>query len=470
MANSKALATVASTSGAIDKFSAQFVQYLQDCGLPHENVLVVVDERRKVINLVPDLVALVAQERRAEAMYMSKFVAACGAGLFDAALNFIWDEVVLSLRRRVARFDLAYFYDTAVPPADREDYETETDLVSLSDSALIKGAHACGMLTDIGYKHIDYIRDMRNWASAAHPNQAQLTGYQLVAWFETCLKEVILREPEGAVLIVGRLLHNLRQHSITDGDVPAVADSIKRLPLPLLSALLRSIMGLYCDPRQDVRVRDNIKRIAKHVWSVSDDRSRGDSGLKYATYAANADVDRKALAHEFLELVDGLAYLPPSDLALNITQLAAQLETTHDAWDNFHHEPPLARQLRRYIPQNGDIPAQANDEYVRVLTRCRVGRRAGVASGAAPIYDALIDLFTETQIKAFVRTLYTQEIMGRLDNTGCSDRFRAIAARLRPKIVSQAIKRVFDAIDRATAAQLPLLSKDDVFDGLVAAM
>ena len=30
-------------------------------------------------------------------------------GLFDAALNYLWDELVSELRRRVAGFDLAYF-------------------------------------------------------------------------------------------------------------------------------------------------------------------------------------------------------------------------------------------------------------------------------------------------------------------------------------------------------------------------
>ncbi len=32
---------------------------------------------------------------------------------------------------------------------------------------------------------------MRNWASAAHPNNSEITGLQLVSWLETCIKEVI---------------------------------------------------------------------------------------------------------------------------------------------------------------------------------------------------------------------------------------------------------------------------------------
>jgi len=42
---------------------------------------------------------------------------------------------------------------------------------------------------------------MRNWASAAHPNQNQITGLQLIGWFETCTKEVIaLPETNSSVV------------------------------------------------------------------------------------------------------------------------------------------------------------------------------------------------------------------------------------------------------------------------------
>jgi hypothetical protein len=181
LAKTQHTALVKPATAAVDRFSEGFRSYLTGLGLPVDGVLVAADERAKVLANAPDLVALLDVSQLAEAMYVSKFIAACGAGLFDAALNFVWDEVVVRLRDRVARFDLGYFYDTAVPQQERQDYQTEEDLRSLSDAALIKGALKCGMLTDIGYRHLDYIREMRNWASAAHPNHAALTGFQLVA-------------------------------------------------------------------------------------------------------------------------------------------------------------------------------------------------------------------------------------------------------------------------------------------------
>jgi hypothetical protein len=454
----------------VDKFSEGLRIYLDGLGLPVDGVLVAADERGRVLQNAPQLVDLLDKDQRTNALYVSKFIAACGAGLFDAALNFIWDEVVVRLRDRVNRFDLSYFYDTAVPQQERQDFQTQEDLRSLSDAALIKGALKCGMLTDVGYKHLDYIRDMRNWASAAHPNQASLTGFQVVAWFETCLKEVILREPEGQVLEVGRLLRNLREQTLGAHDVPAIAASVCLLPSDLASALLRAAAGIYCDPRQDVRVRENIKFIAIHLWNAAPESTRGEIGLKHANFAANGDVDRSQLAHQFLDLVNGLPYLPATELALEIQDAVARLESAHDGWSNFSNEPPLARRLRKFIPNSGKIPSQVNDEYVRVLLRCAIGRTSGVSHMAEPIYDELIALFEEPQIRAVIAAMGATEIATRLSNAGCSERLLAIIAKLRVKTVAQAIQQILSAISQATPAQLPILHKDSRFQRLVEKM
>ena len=455
---------------AIDRFSDDFQNYLTGIGLPATNVLAAVEERSKIIRNLPELVATLSNDQRKGAMYMSKFIAACGAGLFDAALNFLWDEVVVRLRSRVAQFDLGYFLDTAVPdPQTRKQFKTEDDLRSLSDDALIRGALKCGILSDIAYKHLDYIRDMRNWASAAHPNHVQLTGFQLIAWCETCVKEVLTKDFDEAVLEVGKLLDNLRNHKLTLADIPAVSASLSKLRIDLITALLRSIVGLYCDPKQEVRVRDNARLLAPDIWALATAAARGEVGLKYANYAANADVPRKAFAREFLELVDGLSYLPENDRAMEIMGLVSRLETAHEGMNNFYNEPPIARELRKYIGDDGAIPTQINEEYVRVLSRCRIGRTTGVSQAAVPLYDALFELFGAAQTRALVKVLDKAEIAGRLDNAECAARFREIATKLNAKVVEQPLKRVYEIMLSASDPQLPNLAKTTEFQRAVKA-
>src|SRR5688500_6531275 len=94
-------ALVKPATTAVTRFSEGVTQYLVSLGLPSEGVLVAPDERHRVFQNFPALVELFEEKQRADAMYVSKFIVACGAGLFDAALNFIWDEVVQRLRDRV---------------------------------------------------------------------------------------------------------------------------------------------------------------------------------------------------------------------------------------------------------------------------------------------------------------------------------------------------------------------------------
>lgn len=113
----------------------------------------------------------------ARSHYISRMIAASAVGLFDAALNYLWDELVSELRRRVVGFDLGYFYDTAAGGSDlRKNLKTEDDLTRIDDASMLRAAHEIGMLTDVGYQRLDHIRYMRNHASAGHPNQVTLTG------------------------------------------------------------------------------------------------------------------------------------------------------------------------------------------------------------------------------------------------------------------------------------------------------
>jgi hypothetical protein len=164
---------------ALTAFSSDLQGYLDFLGLP-QDVFVDLDERRDVIDVMPAVIRHLSATQLQAATYISKFVAASAVGLFDAALNYLWNETIRNLRDKVARFDLEYFYDSTITdPAKRARFRDSGDLDKLDDWELIKGCQATGILTELGYKHLDYIRDLRNHTSAAHPNQNELTGLQV---------------------------------------------------------------------------------------------------------------------------------------------------------------------------------------------------------------------------------------------------------------------------------------------------
>ncbi|PGF06126.1 hypothetical protein COM59_26305 [Bacillus pseudomycoides] len=449
----------------VDSFSEGLTQYLQELNLPHENVLVNTDERMDVIENLPRVVTRLSPEIKTGSLYISKFIAACGAGLFDAALNFLWNETVINLRNKVVRFDMDYFLNSTVTDAKRRaTFKSEDDLKKLDEWELIKGCKDTGIITEIGYKHLDYIRDMRNHASAAHPNHNDLDGLQLTSWLQTCIKEVLAKEPEGPVLEVKRLLNNLRTNILTEADLPPIVANIEMLPTELIDSTIRAVFGMYTDPQLDVQIRNNLKLVASSLWMYCSSESKKNLGLKYAVFSANADLPRKAFAHEFLQFVAGLSYLPTEQIVVDMDQALDNLLMVHNGYNNFHNEPPHAKLLAAYVPPTGKIPSLVVNKYVKVLTMCAIGNGYGVSELAYHHYKELINRFSDIQILEFVKLLKDSDVTSRLQFTSCAQNFISLAQEFIPKTVDINLNKLLEMISKSTYKNVGKLGQDTQFN------
>ena len=92
------------------------------------------------------------------------------------------------------------------PTADGQ----RADRVELPDADLLRACREIGLLSDVGFTQVDHVRYMRNHASAAHPNQVDLTGLQLANWLETCIRQVITLPQDPITANTGRLLRNIK--------------------------------------------------------------------------------------------------------------------------------------------------------------------------------------------------------------------------------------------------------------------
>lgn len=456
---------------AVQTFSGELVAYLETLGLPKEKVLVEIDERRAVINNMPSVVSDLTEERRQEAMYVSKFVAASAVGLFDAALNYLWNETIRNLRDKVARFDLEYFYDSVITDPDRRSkFKSDTDLEKLDDWELIRGCRVTGIITDIGYRHLDYIRDMRNWASAAHPNQNELSGLQVVTWLQTCIREVLSKEPAGPVIEVKKLLWSLRHETLSDSDIPPIQAALPQLPDDLSGSLLRTVLGMYTDVNLAANMRNNIKLVAPVVWDVCSDESRYEVGLRFATLEANGEVSRAKLAKEFLDLVNGLAYLPSGRLELETSTALDTLMTAHNGYNNFYNEPAPARQLQRLIPASGEVALNVSKKYVKTVVMCRIGNGYGISWAAQPIYDDLIGRFSDRYIYWFINLANDVEFASRLLLGECPKRYQALATQLEQKAVNAQLKQALKFISSFPTNSLHNIKADIRFQQICKAI
>lgn len=78
----------------------KFEELLVSYGLPSENIIAPIDERETIMSALPSFLNKMSSDEKRDAAYLSKFIAGAAIGLFDASLNFVWNEVVVNLRKK----------------------------------------------------------------------------------------------------------------------------------------------------------------------------------------------------------------------------------------------------------------------------------------------------------------------------------------------------------------------------------
>ena len=447
-------------SGQLQTFETGLIRFIGEHGLPTGGVLVSVSERLIVFRNLEAVLERLAPEHRQRSVYVSKFIAASAAGLFDAALNYLWDETISELRRRVAMYDLSYFYDIAVQNPDRrKKLSTAEDLSKIEDSELIRGANEIGLISDLAFKHLDYIRFMRNWVSAAHPNQNQITGLQLASWLETCLREVITLPLSDVTVEVGRLLTNIKSNQIGAVEAGQVAVFFANLPQDRVDSLAAGLYGIYCQEDTTPRTRDNIRLLAPRLWPRVSEATRKQFGVKYAQYVANNDQEQARLGREFLDVVGAAGYIPDGLRAAELETAIQNLLTGHRGLNNFYNEPAFARQLRTLVSEGGAIPPQVEERYVMALVEVFLTNGNGVAWNAEPLYRDLLSKLTPQSALAAIRSFTDSSIASRLQFELCQRKYRELVGLLEPKIAAPAARELVEDI-RAFAGPLDRMRED----------
>lgn len=410
-------------------------------GLPTVNVLVPVAERLKVFGNVEDVLELLSDEHKRQSVYISKFIAAAASGLFDAALNYLWDETICEMRKRVVCYDLEYFYDLAITnPDKRRKFVSEEDLVKLDDNDLVRGASEIGLISDVGYKYLDFIRYMRNWASAAHPNQNQITGLQLIGWFETCIREVITLPETSATAQIRKLLANVKSNALTATSARPVNALLLICP-DQCDNLMAGFFGIYTNSQSLPLARANVNLLASALWPLVDESTRKVFGVKYQQFVASNDAEKAAWAREFLDAVSGASYIPDGIRAAEIETALEELLAAHNGWSNFHVEPSFARRLESLVGEQGALPSEIVDRYVHVLVEVFLTNGNGICYAADDVCSELLGRLDATQSLLAVLSFGKTQISSKLQFKLGQRKYRELVELVKPKLTSPAPKK-----------------------------
>jgi len=393
---------------SIQGFSAPLAGYLNSLGLPIDNVLVEFSQRKFVLQNLQSTVETLAQVDRVKAYYLSKFSVAVSVGLFDAALNFLWDETILALRRLASEIDLSYFFDTAEKrEAYRAKLQTADDLPSLDDITLIDTCARVDLISDINRERLRHVLYMRNHASAAHPNKNELSGQEMIAWLSNCLKAAITAQPEKAVIVTKQLLTNIRTVAIPEKEIPVICADFDHFSTARIDDLLWTLFGIYVDPNQKPECRTNISNIAPNAWTLASEDMRYQVGARHEHFIKQGDQQRKIFADDFLVRVNGQQYRAADVLAIELLDKLRSLMSAHNGMNNFYNEWPHAQGLESALPVNGVVPNAARLEWVKTITKCHIGNgfgnRGGVDTSADVYYQRYMGNFGEREVVLFLR-------------------------------------------------------------------
>jgi hypothetical protein len=431
-------------------FEKGLISFLKQHSLPSDKIFVEIPERIIVFKNLEDVLRNVELDEKQKSLYLSKFIAGIASGLFDVALNYLWNETILQIRKRIVQYDIDYFYDNAVTGDKRKRLKDENDLIKVDDYELIKGAKEIGLISEIGFKHLEYINYMRNWASAAHPNQVDITGLQIISWLETCIKEVILLPISKITVKIKHLLSNIKTTPISNTDAQEIAVFFTELTQEQINNFVSGLFGIYTKPETESQTRQNINLLLPLAWERVDEDTRNTFGLKYGNFVANSLQDEKKLSREFLQIVNAESYIPVDLRVVEIETAIENLVVSHNGHHNFYNEPSFANQLKRIIGETPKIPIALNKKYVYTLVNVFLSNGFGIAHSANTIYLELIKKFDSLQANIAVLSFNYLPIASKLQFTLCQTKFRELIDILKPIVTTPAIKDLIEKIEKYT--------------------
>lgn len=452
---------------------AMFDNYLQNFGLPSTNIIASNKERVRIMNALPDFLDELDDDVKKDATYLSKFVAGAAIGLFDASLNFVWNEVVVNLRKKVVCYGLELFYDNAVDLKRRPFYKDEHDLSGIKDKTLLDTCWKLELIQDIVYKKLCHILDMRNQIGASHPTSYNINAYELMGWLETCINEVLNEKPSNSAITAKSIIDNLKkmQDAVNEISLRTFSEKIADMSHNMVDNLLISLFGIFTSEDSNPILLQNVMRVGEKVWAQASDDVKFSLGVKAESYRSNLAENKAELAETFINNCDGNKYLTQNTKIIKISAACDELQSAHDGWDNYYHEPQYAKDIMSFFVTAEDIPKEIERKIIDIFLDCRIGREVRYNSGVSPsakeYYNEFFKMLNKEQIIMTIR-LMKKHFDGIYSENGIqAQNAKEIVELMKSPVLGERLNEILDyMISFASKGILTKVHKDHGFKTL----
>ncbi|MDD4963718.1 MAG: hypothetical protein PHI11_07365 [Gallionella sp.] len=351
---------------------------------------------------------------------IARMCVAVSTGLFDGAMNYIWNAAILQLRTKVRNFGLP-----VVAQIQQSDFE-EKHLVELQDSRLLELSLKLNLVNEDGFFFLDQCRDVRNNFSAAHPTLGTVNDREFTTFLNRCVRYALADASSPKGVDIGSFISAVKVARFNANQCSVWVQRLSETHDAQCQMLITMVYGIYCDPNTSEPSRLNALDICNALKAGFTSSLRSDLINKHSEYAAKGDEARHTASLQFFEKLALLTLLNESEQHAVFHRAVERLWNVHNAMNNFYNEPPFAERLLE-LSQQGAVPETVQEQFVQVVVCCNIGNGYGVSNAATPSYDRIIKSFSPREIATMIRLAVSAEnFLGRRVNgiSSCKQRFK----------------------------------------------
>lgn len=414
------------------------LQALTDAlGVPR-NVIASDDEINAAWGNLPRVMNRIPPDLRGPGLV--RMCVAVSSGLFDSAINYIWNASVVELRDKVRRFGL-----NVVEQVTGKSGFDEAKLLDLKDSELLELCLKLNLVTEDGFFFLDQCRDIRNNFSAAHPTMGDIDDHEFISFVNRCAKYALGNEQNPIGVDISAFVAALKAGGFSDAQLQEWGQRLRNTHEAQRELLFGTLHGMFCDPASSEETRINSLSVIGLFVAELSPRVRSDLIDRHQEYLAKGDQARHVASQQFFEKLGLLELLGEGERHALISNACKRLYGVHQAFDNFYNEPPFAERVWQLSSQ-GAIPNTVKDELVTTVVTCAVGNPYGISNAAYSYYQRIIQNFSPAEVAIMLSLPNSNTVVAQRIKSypRCREGFKNVVRLLNPASVPTSVRAAYN--------------------------
>jgi len=375
---------------------------------------------------------------------IARMCVAVSTGLFDGAMNYIWNAAILQLRQKIRGFGLP-----VVAQIQQKDFE-EKHLLELQDSRLLDLCLQLNIVDEDGFFFLDQCRDVRNNFSAAHPTMGSVNDREFTTFLNRCVRYALADSASPKGVDIGAFISSIKGPRFNDQQCQIWIQRLSETHDAQRQILMNMTHGVYCDPATAEHARLNSLDICEGLKEILTASIKSELINNHSEYVAKGLEDKHLASLQFFEKIGFLGLLNEAEQHVVYSKAVDRLWNVHNGMNNFYNEPPFAERLYE-LSEQGAIPETVQQQFVQTVACCRAGNGYGTSDAAVPYYDKIIQGFSPREIATLLQsTTEKTNPFGRRFNdiASCRRNFITALKLIDPASVPNAVKPIYEKLNR----------------------